>query len=312
VAQAQSAVAQAEARLKQLRATDLPVSEQSLRQARATLLNAQQQFERTSKLFRDGFVGKSQLDDAQRALDVAEAQVKSSEIQVASNRPGGSNAAIAETALAQALANLRTTQARLGYATITAPTDGTLIARDVERGNVVQPGKVLMTLSPAGETQLVVDIDEKNLAYLSLGQKALGSADAYPNQTFPAELVYINPGVDPLRGSIEVKLRVPSPPAYLLQDMTVSVDIEVARHHDVLTIPADGVHDVAGPNPWSLVVRGNTVRRQPVKVAARGEGRIEIGEGLKAGDLVVPATNVDVAEGRRVRPTVDDARARRT
>ncbi len=59
---------------------------------------------------------------------------------------------------------------------------------------MVQPGKVLMVLSPSGETQLVLQIDERNLAKLKLGQKALASADAYPAQRFAAELVYINPG----------------------------------------------------------------------------------------------------------------------
>ena len=111
---------------------------------------------------------------------------------------------------------------------------------------MVQPGKVLMVLSPVGETQLVLQIDERNLARLKLGQQALASADAYPAERFAAELVYINPAVDPQRGTVEVKLRVPAPPAYLRQDMTVSVDIEVDRHADALALPANAVHDAAG------------------------------------------------------------------
>ena len=70
---------------------------------------------------------------------------------------------------------------------------------------MVQPGKVLMVLSPAGETQLVLQIDERNLGRLKLGQRALASADAYPQERFAAELVYINPGVDAQRGTVEVQ-----------------------------------------------------------------------------------------------------------
>ena len=55
-------------------------------------------------------------------------------------------------------------------------------------------------------------------------QTAQASADAYPQLRFPARLQYINPGIDAQRGSVEVKLDVPQPPAYLMQDMTVSVD----------------------------------------------------------------------------------------
>ena len=68
-------------------------------------------------------------------------------------------------------------------------------------------------LAPAGETQIVVQIDEKNLAQLALGQKALVSADAYPGERFAAELVLHQSRHRPLRGSVEVKLRVPQPPA---------------------------------------------------------------------------------------------------
>jgi HlyD family secretion protein len=68
-----------------------------------------------------------------------------------------------------------------------------------------------MVLSPKADMQLVLQIDEKNLNLLRLNQAAWASADAYPDQKFDAELVYINPRVDPLRGSVEVKLAVPKP-----------------------------------------------------------------------------------------------------
>ena len=87
---------------------------------------------------------------------------------------------MAQTALAQAHAALGAANVRLEQTVIRAPADGVLIARNVEPGDVVQPGKELMVLAPAGETQIVVQIDEKNLSQLKLGQKALASADAYP------------------------------------------------------------------------------------------------------------------------------------
>ncbi|HEX7558077.1 MAG TPA: efflux RND transporter periplasmic adaptor subunit, partial [Usitatibacter sp.] len=168
---------------------------------------------------------------------------------------------------------------------------------DVEQGNVVQPGKILMVLSPAGATQLVVQIDEKNLNLLQLGQKALASADAYAGRRFDARVAYINPSIDPLRGSVEVKLDVPDAPAYLLQDMTVSVDIEVARRSGVATLPSDAIHD----GEWVLVARGGRAVRQRVTLGARGEGRVEIMAGLREGELVVPGTEVSVHEGAVVR-----------
>ncbi len=306
VKQAELAVAQAQARLRQLRELQLPVASQSLRQAEANLANARASYERNRRLHESGYVGKSVLDESQRALDVAQTQVDSARKQVETARPAGSDTALANAALAQAQASLQAARARLSYTTIGAPREGTLIARDVERGDVVQPGKVLMVLSPEGETQLVVQIDERNLARLEVGQAALASADAYPDQRFAAEVVYINPGVDPQRGTVEVKLRLPHAPAYLRQDMTVSVDIEVERHAGALALRADAVRELGSARPWVLQVNGARARRREVTLGLRGEGWVEIRSGLQEGDLVVPAENTAIKPGRRVRTAVHD------
>jgi HlyD family secretion protein len=300
-AQAQAAVAQAEAKVRQLREVGLPAAEQSLLQAQANAINARQQFERARDLKAKGFVSQAALDDAQRNLDVAESQLRAARLQVQSNSPAGSEFALALTALAQARANLGAAQARLDETVIRAPVDGTLIARAVEPGNVVQPGKELMALAPTGETQVVVQIDEKNLAQLKLGQKALGSADAYPRERFAAEVVYINPGVDALRGSVEVKLRVPDPPDYLRQDMTVSVDIEVARSRGTVVVPADAVRDMNSAQPWVLVVDGWRARRRAVRIGLKGEGRVEVLRGIAPGDRLISLANGPVRDGQRVR-----------
>lgn len=300
--QANYAVAQARAKLEQLDITGRPLAEQAMRQAELTFRNADRSLARSRELFAKGFIGQAALDDAERARDVAESQWKAAQVQHRSQLEGGTERRLDEAALAQALATLREAEARLAHMTIAAPVDGTLIARNVERGNVVQPGKALMVLSPAGATQLVVQIDEKNLNLLALGQEALASADAYPGERFEARVAYINPAVDPLRGSVEVKLDVPHPPAYLLQDMTVSVDVEVARRDSVLFLPADAIHDLAGTSPWVLAVRSGRIARQDVKLGARGEGRVEIASGLSEGEHVIPATRTGLAEGKAVRP----------
>jgi pyruvate/2-oxoglutarate dehydrogenase complex dihydrolipoamide acyltransferase (E2) component len=97
---------------------------------------------------------------------------------------------LAQTTLQQARAGEALARARWGYARLTAPVAGTLIARQVEVGDVVQPGKSLMTLSPAGDTQIVAQIDERMLKWLRVGQTARVSADAFAQLRFMARLVY--------------------------------------------------------------------------------------------------------------------------
>jgi len=301
LAQAQAGVAQAEAKVRQLREVGLPAAQQALLQAEATLTQVRGQFDRTKRLQAQGFVGQSQLDDAQRNLDVAESQARAARVQVETNSTRGSDFAMAMTALEQARAAERVAQAKLPDIVVRAPVDGVLISRNVEVGDIVQPGKELFLLAPAGETQVIVQIDERNLSQLSLGQKALGSADAFPGRRFPAELIYINPGIDALRGSVEVRLRAPSPPDYLRQDMTVSVDIEVARRAQAVVAPTQAVRDATTAQPWVLAVRNGRAERVPVKVGLRGDGRLEVLEGAAPGDALIPASLGLITSGQKVR-----------
>jgi HlyD family secretion protein len=309
--QARAAVGQAQARLLQVRQVGGPVAGQALRQAEVNLANARRQYQRNADLFARGFVGQAALDEAQRSLNVADSQAASARFQARSMGEDGSDVLMAKAALAQAQAAVQMARAKLGYTTIAAPADGVLIARAAERGDVAQPGKVLMVLSPNGRTQLVVDIDEKNIALLRVGQDALASADAYPAQRFGARLAYINPAVDPQRGSVEVKFDVAQPPPYLRQDMTVSVDVEVARRPNAVVVPTETLRDSAGSAPWVLKVVGRRLRRQPVTTGATGAGNTEIVAGLQPGDLVAPAAGAGLADGRRVRPAVAARNGRR-
>lgn len=303
--QAQAQLAQSEGKLAQIRQLALPLALQTQRQAEANLTQAQQQFARTEALVTKGFYSRVQLDDAQRNLNVAQSQWQAAQLQSLNNQEGGADVLLARTAVDQARASLQVAESRLAYASITAPLPGTILTRSVERGDTAQPGKVLMTLSPAGSTELVAQIDEKNLRLLKLGQKALASADAYPDQRFAAELVFIGASIDPLRGSVEVRLRVPDAPAYLLQEMTVSVDIETARRASALVAPLDGIRDSNSAEPWALVVRDGVATRQPVRIGLRGDGKVEILEGVAKGELLVPAKLATVREGKRVRAVTD-------
>ncbi|WP_128927775.1 efflux RND transporter periplasmic adaptor subunit [Bradyrhizobium guangxiense] len=303
VVQAEGALAQAEARIRQLEELTLPSAKEALAQAQATLLNAQQTYDRTAQLERNGYATRAALDEAQKTLDVAGAVTRSAQFQVYTASPGGSDYVMAQTQAKQARANLDTADSRLGYATITAPRDGVLITRSVERGTVVQPGKTLLVLAPAGDVQLVLQIDERNLGKIAPGQNALASADAYPDRRFGATITYINPGIDISRASVEVKLTVADPPDYLRQDMTVSVDIEVAAKDEALILPLRSVHDALSGKPWVLGIKDGRASQRAVKLGLRGNSQVEITDGVAAGDVAIPQSS-GVLAGQRLRPVL--------
>jgi len=298
--QADIAVLQAQAKLRQLIEVQAPMAEQALRQARSNLDNANAAYRRNQDLFKQGFIGQAALDDARKAAELADAQLRSAQKQLETTGTVGSDYAVAVTAVDQAHAAAQAAHARTGYASIRSPVAGVLIARSVEVGDVVQPGKVLMTLSPKGSTQIVIAVDEKNLHLIALGQKALVSADAYPQQKFNAELVYINPGINAQTGAVDVKLDVPLAPEVLRQDMTVSVDIEVARRPRALLLSSAAVHDADTGAPWVLRVEDGRAVKVPVHVGLRAGGQVEILDGLHEGDRVLPITAA-LQAGQRLR-----------
>jgi len=253
---------------------------------------------RVGELVAKGFYSPAQLDDAQRARDVAASQLQAAQIQAANNRPQGSEVRVARSNVEQARAALAVAEARLAYATLRAPVAGRVLTRSVEPGDTAQPGKALLTLAPNGDTELTAQIDEKNFGLLAIGQNAHVSADAYPGEHFPATLSYIAPSIDALRGSVEIRLAVAQPPATLRHEMTVSIDIETARRPDALSLPCDSVRE-AGGQPWVMAVRDGRTVRQPVKLGLRGAGRCEVVEGLSEGEAVLPAS-ATLGEGRRV------------
>ena len=300
LAQATEALASAQAGVVQLDKQTLPAAVALQAQARATLLDGQKTFDRVSDLVTKGFATRQALDDAQKSLDVERAQVAADDLAVYSASPGGSDFNLAQVAFHKVEAAVRMAKAQLSYAEIVAPRAGVLLTRNVENGTVAQPGAALLVLAPAGDTQLALQIDERNLAKLALGQAALASADAYPTLRFPAVVAYINPGVDITRGSVEVKLDVANPPAFLLQDMTVSVDVEVGRSDNALILPGRAVHDAISTAPWVMGIRKGRAVKIPVTLGLLGNTATEIKTGLQEGDVAIPVAST-VVVGQRVR-----------
>jgi HlyD family secretion protein len=299
--QAQASEQQALSNLRQLRELKAPVAVQLQIQADANFANAKNNLARTLELFHKGFIGAAARDESERAFQIAQSQRNIDRQQYESLQPGGSEMSLVQATVNQARAAVQTATARLRYSTIQAPRAGILIARHVEIGDGVLPGKVLMTLSPKGVMQLVVQIDEKNIKWLQINQMALASADAFPDKKFQAQLVYINPSIDPQRGSVEVKLDIKDPPPELKQDMTVSVDIETARIENTLLIPMSAVHDYDIKAPWVFLIHQGRAQKQAISLGLESHGLVQVLSGLKAGERVIPLKYTQIRDGSRVR-----------
>jgi HlyD family secretion protein len=297
--QARAADSSAQARVSTVRELSLPQSNDAVVQAQAQLQFAEDEYRRNRELRDKGFISEARVQDLERLRAVAKSQLESARTQAKAQGSRGVAAREAALREQEARAAREMAESKLAQTTIRASLPGTVLVRTVEPGDIVSPGKRLLTINSSSETRLTAQIDEKNLLYLKIGQAALASSEAFPDRNFKALLYYISPGVDTTRGSVEARFRVPQPPEYLRADMTVSIDIGVGRKERALTVPAEAVRE-SGSTSTVQLVRDGSVRSARVEIGVRAGSRYEILSGIAEGDAVVLTRGIE--DGTRVRP----------
>ncbi len=307
LAQARASAQQAAARLAGLRSTGRGAAQAGVAQAESTLLAAQAELRRTRELLAQGFVSPARLDEAQRAVAVAQAQRDAAAAQRSAVADQGTDIAQAQAALALAEAAAEAAAARLAQAVLRAPADARVLQRSVEPGQIVQPGRALLALALQGPVQLSGQVDERYLGQLQTGQTASVLADAYPGQRFAARVDRIAPLVDAQRGAVEVKLTVPdAAPAFLREDMTLSIAVETGRRDRALVLPAAAfIGPVAEGRVTVHRLVDGRVQAVRVRLGLQTLDGAEALDGVAAGDTVLLAAT----PGPGARATADTSAA---
>ena len=313
LAQAQATERQAAARLGGLRSTGRSSAQAAVAQADSVLVAAQADLRRTQDLVAQGFLSAARLDEAQRTANVARAQRAAARSQSVANGEQGTDVAQAQAQLSLAASATTAALARLAQAVLSAPADARVLARLVEPGQIVQPGRALLSLALAGPLQLVAQVDERYVEQLQVDQMASVVADAYPDQRFAARVLSIAPIVDAQRGAIEVKFSLAQPPPeFLREDMTLSVEVETARRDAALVVPAAALRSNESATASAtesamtssaaavvLIEREGRAQERQVRLGLRTLDAVEVLEGLAAGDTVLLGSAV--RPGSRVR-----------
>jgi HlyD family secretion protein len=290
----EASVREAQAALAQLQQSTRPQAQASLREAQARLAQASREAGRRRELFQQQMITRETMEQAVQAETVARTAVEQAQLTVRSLVAGNPG----ETA---ARARVASAKAQLAKTVIRAEVAGTVLTRNAEPGDLVQPGRVLFEIARTGDTEVVVPLDEKNLEVLAIDQAAMCIADAYPGRPFPARVSFIAPSVDPQRGTVDVRLAVDPVPGFLRQDMTVSVNVETGRRDHAIVVPNDALAAVdANDAALWLVIDGRAMRRQ-VQLGLRGLTQTEVTAGLRKGDRVLVGAPATLEQGDRVR-----------
>lgn len=290
----EAAVRDAEAALAQLQQSTRPQAQAALREAEARLTQATREAQRRRDLFQQQAIAREEMEQAIQAATTARANAEQARLTARSLLAGN-------PAEAAARARVASSKAQLAKTTIRAEVAGTVLTRNAEPGDLVQPGRILFEIAQTGDTEIQVPLDEKNLEVLAIGQTAMCIADAYPARPFPAKVGFIAPSVDPQRGTVDIRLTVTPVPSFLRQDMTVSVNVETGRRDKAIVVPNEALTAMDGNRAELWVVVDGRATKRPVQLGLRGLTQTEVTSGLHVGDWILSDARASVAPGDRVR-----------
>lgn len=287
----QARLREAEAALRQLQDSDRPQAAAALREAQSALNQAERELARRETLQARGLLAVEALEQARQIRIRAREALNRARLDAAALAAGASQ----EQLLRQ---RLEAARAALAKTRIHAQHDGIVQTRSVEPGDLVQPGRVLLEIARTDSREILLPLDEKNLAPLALGQHARVIADAYPERALQARVAFIAPAVDPARGTLDVHLELLEPADFLRQGMTVSVEIRTAERERALVLPHDALRQRDGERARVLVLDAGRVAEREVRLGLRGSALSEVLDGLQDGAQVLA---VDAEPGRRAR-----------
>jgi len=172
-----------------------------------------------------------------------------------------------------------------------APRDGIVLERSAIEGMRANPGDVLFRIADISLVWALVDVAERDLGNVAVGQDVTVRARSYPDRVFSGRIAVVYPQVNRDTRTVRVRIELANPDAALLPDMYVDADIDTTDGAPVLAIQDSAVLDT-GTRQAVLVDKGaGRFEPREVKLGRRGGGYIEVRDGLADGEAVVTSAN---------------------
>jgi HlyD family secretion protein len=268
---------------------------QTLASATANRVQAKSNFDRAKANYAAGIIAKADYEAAQTALLTAEA----SELA-------------AKQTVAQATAQTRMSKVSLGYAILTSPMDGVVTAKRIEVGETAvpgiqnSPGTVLVTVSDMSKVEAEMQVDEASIPNVKVGQQAVVHIDAYPGQSFDAQVTEV--GGSPIVQTstneaikFKVKVWIKNPPLTIKPGLSAQADIYTGEKDDALAVPIQALvmrdiplkpgqtlkPDQPREEEGVYIIENGKVKFATVKTGLMGDLDVEVSEGLKGGEQIV-------------------------
>ena len=256
--------------LARLRATE---AEAAVAQVREAAAKAGRDLARGEQLFADGVATRENLDDLKTAASVAAAQLRSAEFNAS-------------------------------FARIVAPAEGVVLQKLAERDELVAPGQPVLVVGGTRQGWVVkVGVADREVVQLHAGVAAKLQIDAFPGRDFAGSVRTVARSADPATGTFQVEVALAETLPGFARGMVAAVILPrraEAGTAPTLVLPNTALLEAGTDTATVMVLKGDRVQRREVRLGRIVDDRVEILDGLQAGEPVVVEGAAFVSDGERV------------
>jgi RND family efflux transporter MFP subunit len=283
-----------EAALGQVKA-NLSVAKATLESVNAELEDASANFERQKILFTQNSISRAEYDGANARYKRAVAAVTS-----------------ADASIKYAEANVRASEVQLEYTLIRAPFDGVVLTKNANVGEVISPfgaaagsRSALVTIADMTSLEVEADVSESNIEKIKEGMPCEITLDAYPEKRYSGFVNKIVPTADRAKATVLTKVRFKERDERVLPEMRAKVNFlkegkqQTQNSSPKLSVPASAVLTRNGQK-IVFAIKDDAVVETPVTLGEVMGNRIEIKQGLVAGQKVVLRPAENLSTGTRI------------
>ena len=289
-------------RLAEFESADIDEAEADYLKALSDLANAertsaaevkfqQATYDRTKLLVEKEITPAKNLQQAEHDLDVAKANQTSS---VESAKVAVSNARrhLQILGMTDAAIDSLAKKSNVGPSVfpLNSPISGTVVERNGTIGATVGSDANLFKIIDLSRVWIDANVFEKDLERVRIGQLVNIKVPAFPDATFTGRVILISSTIDPDTRTVQVRTEVANPDGRLKPDMFANVEIVTAGRRQAISVPLAAVLDEGGRSVV-FIADGNNYTKKEVTLGLKSDDRVEIVQGLNAGDKVVTKGN---------------------
>ena len=297
------------------RPEEIAVAEANWKQAQSDLENAKNTLDRTRPLTTQGVLSKQAYDDALAKYDNAAAKVNSLKktYDLAKIGPRVEQINSLRGQVEQARGSLAFAQTQLDNTLIHAPVEGTILEREVEKGEFVTTTMTgdkgakgyVVSLADLNDLQVELDIAQNDFSKLHMAQPGVITVDSFPDLKFQGRIEEMSPEANRQKATVQVKVKVLNPDSHLRPEMNASVAFlsdEKASPVSSSRTPAPLIYVPAGAvrNDSVFVVFGGKAVRRTVKTGPASSSGVQVKDGLIGGEDLIVNPPPDLKDGARV------------